>query len=246
VERVKARLNATPLPAAPLHLARWLGAAGLLMGAGSLVAVWWARTAPDALPELIHWESGRLALNAASPVLLQTREGQAVGKGDVAVERDALGTRFLVQQGRLAVNCVADDDAVIDAGEALCRPVSADTMLGRIRALQTLGGSPEALLNEVDLAQSRDEGSPPARDELGALRVTLLEATGRPDEALAQARAWLDAGSTVRRNDVLRVAASLALTAEGCAGALPHLNELAASDRQAAAVLSVCKERGTP
>lgn len=195
---------------------------------------------------VLSWDAGAVELDATAPVVLATRELRATGQGRATLTRDALGTHLRVDAGRFDVDCLADDapGAVGEGSGRLCRPVSADTMLGRVRALSATA-APTSLLDEIALGLSRDEGTEAARAELGVLRVATLDAAGRPEEALAAARAWLEDDTSLRRDEVQRLAAGLALALEGCSGALPHLRALADTDDEAAAALTSCSPGGS-
>lgn len=195
---------------------------------------------------VLSWDAGTVDLDAASPLVLATRELRATGTGRATLTRDALGTHLRVDAGTFDVDCLADTSAAPmgEGSERLCRPVSVDTMLGRVRALSATA-TPGSLLDEIALGLSRDQGTDAARAELGVLRVATLDAAGRPEEALAAARAWLDDDTSLRRDEVQRLAAGLALALEGCSGALPHLRALADTDDEAAAALTSCSPGGS-
>ncbi|MCB9763971.1 MAG: FecR domain-containing protein [Alphaproteobacteria bacterium] len=195
----------------------------------------------------LRWREGRVALAvdpaAALDLQVQTREARVRVTGTVlSVERDVLGTHVALTRGRVVVDCLADGRThTLQPGDALsCLPVSADGSLARARALQAGGAAPEALLAEVDQGLSRAEGSRTARDELAALRASLLHALGRDAEALAAARAWLDTDAAVRRDEVEQLALALSLSLEGCGGAMPLLEALAPRWLPAAQRLAAC------
>lgn len=188
----------------------------------------------------VRWDGGRLVLEAEVPTVVRTRELELVGEGRFTVTRSMGGSRVEVEAGRVQVTCVEDPDGTLGDGQALgCRPVSADSALGRIQSV-TLG-LPERLA-EIDRAEALAQGTPEARAELGVLRIaTLLEAQ-QPEAALAASRSWLERGSPVRRDEVLRLASALALQTEGCSGAVPLLRALAPTDPEARAALETCTE----
>lgn len=264
VERVKRRLEHVPLgpPPGP-RLPRWLGPAALGGGVLLAAALWWST--PTLLPvgplestvvaggltfepagrgslegtlaePVVRWESGELQARADRDLTLHTRELHAVGQGDVLLSRSAAGTTLSVRGGSVRVDCLADADGTLEAGaQILCRPVSADSSLARLRRLE-----PTARLGEIDRALGLVEGTEAARAELGVLRISTLLESGRRPEALSAARDWLAAGGTLRRPEVLRLAAGLALELEGCAGSLELLTELAPHDSEARVALTAC------
>ena len=195
----------------------------------------------------IGWEAGSLAVDvdpdAGIDLDVRTREASVRVTGTAFdVVRDALGTRVDLHRGSVVVTCAIDDaPRPLAPGDTItCPPVSADGMLGRVRGLARDGTGHDALIDEIDAGLEREEGSPEARVELGVLRISSLARSEARAEALADARVWLDAGHTLRRPDVLRIAASLALDLEGCPGAEPHLDALASTDLQAALALARC------
>jgi len=198
---------------------------------------------------VVSWFSGELELDgtAARQLTVTTREATLISTdgGRLGVVRDPLGSHVRVLDGSVRATCHAEGpvDRVLIAGDTLtCLPVSIDGMLGRLRAQDP--PTPQARLHAITHALSRPQGSDVARAELGALRIATLVELGRPDQALSTAEAWLDSGHTVRRTEVLRFAASLALSRHGCERALPHLTALAPHDDEARAALNTC--RGDP
>lgn len=268
-ERVRARLDAGPPP--PPSLPRRLAGPTVLgaLGAALLLALWPTPPelqAADLVDESltvdhlqlvpqgagrvdgtleaprITWEAGTLSATSRQPMDLVTREGHARGAGTLTVDRTASGTTFTARDGRFTVTCFADPDLELSSGGThTCRPVSVDLSLARIRSLST--APLDTQLEELERASTLAEGSGQARSELGVLHVLTLHGADRPAEALTLARDWLAGPHTLRRVEILRLATSLALQTEGCAGAKPLLDELAEHDAEALQLLEACADR---
>lgn len=185
----------------------------------------------------VLWREGDLGLTSERPFELETREALVRGqRARLTLRRDPLGTHLSLLEGEATLRCHLDGDEQIvrSGGAASCLPVSAEGLLARARALHAGGAAPEALLPELERAERLADG--PLLAELRAWRVELLARAGDP-RALPQARDWLAQGHQLRREAILRIAAGLALRAEGCDGARPFLSELAADDPDAARLL---------
>lgn len=192
----------------------------------------------------LTWRDGRVRVDATSAdMLLETREAEVrVRRRALALSRDVAGTTVEAGRDGAVVRCLVDGAKHdVPAGARFtCPPVSAEGMLGRARHERAAGASGDVVLATVEAGLSRPTGAPAARAELAVLRMQLAVEAGRNREALADARNWLATGPTLRRPEVERLAAALALTEEGCAGALPHLDALAPTSLDAALRLAAC------
>jgi hypothetical protein len=185
----------------------------------------------------IHWEQGTLhtAVEPEQGVHLEVRTPEATVSvvGTVFdVARDPLGTAVSVSRGRVAVTCRGDEPVEIGAAEEHRCYRSAEA------ALQDALRSPTAE-EALDILQRAAalEGAPAAHREVEAHMVEALRALGRDAEALAVARAYLDAGHPHRRVELLGVASELAFIEGGCELARPLLAELVAEDDAPVAAL---------
>lgn len=238
--RVHRRLNA-PVPS-QASAWRWIAAGGVGLAGLALAAGWLLAPAPVQVQQ-IAWDDGQTEVDG--PMELTTRELHATGSALATVERSALGTLLTVHRGELAVDCLADTDATLLSGQSLrCRPVTGEASLARLRQLD----AEQRPVAELEAERQRAltlPTDPPAAAELTRLEHVYLLRQRDETAALASARAWLDAGHSLRRNEVQRTAASLALQLEGCDGALPHLDALASTDPEAAHAAATCRQGGT-
>jgi ferric-dicitrate binding protein FerR (iron transport regulator) len=169
----------------------------------------------DALAPRLAWSAGKVEVsvepNAGIDLRVQTREGEVRVVGTVfSVERDPLGTTVGVSRGKVEVSCEGQPARYLTAGQtSTCWPTSAGGLLGRARALDTGAAPAEAVLETIDAGLAQGKGTGPIHDELTVLRIQKLQAAGRPDDALPAARAYLAAGSALRRGEVARLGAEL-------------------------------------
>jgi hypothetical protein len=84
------------------------------------------------------------------------------------------------------------------------------------------------VLDAVQAGLDLTTGEGPVRDELRVMRIQLLGTLGRADDALGEARGYLDRPSAARSIEVFRLAAQLALSSSGCDAAGPWLAALRA------------------
>jgi hypothetical protein len=180
----------------------------------------------------LRWVVGTLDIEVEPgrglDVSVQTPEARirVIGTG-FQVRRTALGTEVTVRHGVVEVACAgADPGGVAAGGSRLCLPTTPASFLGRARALEAAG----APAPEVRAAAERGLAgsvSPSVRGELEVVRIRSFLAEGRQAEALAAAGAYLRAGYPDRRQEVLRVAVSLAAAAQDCEDARAWNAELA-------------------
>jgi hypothetical protein len=105
----------------------------------------------------------------------------------------------------------------------VCLPTTAPGLLARANQLKKDEAPTRDILEAVDAGLPLASG--PFRAELLALQAETLLASGRERQAWGVADAYLEAGGP-RRLVVLQIAASAALTVDGCEAALPYLLEL--------------------
>jgi hypothetical protein len=219
---VQARLDAV---AAPVELQPSPEVALVYAGSGRIEGT---RRAPH-----IQWESGTVHVDVEPEqgieLEVHTAEAtvQVVGTA-FAVIRDPLGTRVEVEHGRVRVDCRAGGGEALGAGDSTtCLPTTAHGMLARARELQDRGASPELLLDTATVALERHPEPSLVRSELQLVRIEALTLLGREAEALVLAEDYLGAGSELRRDSVLALAARLAWSTGGCDAAGPWLEQLA-------------------
>lgn len=181
----------------------------------------------------IAWQRGTLHVEVQPEqgidLRVETREAEVrvVGTG-FSVTRDALGTHVEVRHGRVETTCTGAEPVVLAAGETRdCLPQSAAGLLGRAHALSDRGEAAPRVLEAIDMGLAAAEGGNPAREELLALKFDVLAAAGRPEEALGAARALLESGSGLRRDEVIVSAARAAGSLGGCPASAPWLLESA-------------------
>ena len=190
---------------------------------------------------VVRWTQGTLSVEVTPgqgiALSVETREAivRVVGTA-FSVRRDALGTRVDVDHGRVEVTCVSGGEHLLSAAEhTTCLPLTPAGLLGRANALKTAGAEPREVLETVDRALPDATG--PFRAELLALKAEMSLAEGLHTEALLAARAYLESKGP-RRVEMLQIGARAAMSAEGCAGALPllqSLEDLGAGDPEALA-----------
>lgn len=165
---------------------------------------------------MIHWELGRLEIEADPGVRVVTAEAEVRVTGRAVIERDALGTAV---EGA-APTCIAGTGE-----DGRCLPTTPSGLLGRARAQLRAGLPIATLLSTLEHAE-RAADDDTVRDEVRAVRVDVLLAAGDTTQARAAAEAYLATGAPHRRPEVLRVAASLAAAAGDCPTASRHAGEL--------------------
>lgn len=207
----------------------------------------------DARDMRLRWNDGELSVEVepqkgvALAVQTEEAEVRVVGTGFTVV-RDALGTHVEVRHGRVAVTCVRGDALELGTGEShTCLPTTAAGSLGRALARRDTADATRQLA-ELDAALALPDAVGPVRAELRVLRAGALLAAGRRDEALVEAEATLAADAATRPVELHRLAARLRMEHDDCAGALPHLEALAAAGALGddAAALDHCRAPGAP
>lgn len=186
---------------------------------------------PDNAPE-IQWQRGVIHVEVQPEkgidLRVRTREAEVrvVGTG-FTVRRDALGTEVDVRHGKVETTCEGESPVLLAAGESrVCLPRSAAGLLGRAHALADSGGTAAATIEALDLGLALATPGEPVRDELLALKIDVLRRDGQAATALDAAREVVTAGSGLRRDEVLRIAAGIALDQGGCASSAPWLLEV--------------------
>ncbi|MBN1335329.1 MAG: FecR domain-containing protein [Deltaproteobacteria bacterium] len=156
----------------------------------------------------IFWEVGRLALcvppGQGIHLTVRTPDGQAVVHGTCfRVERNALGTRVSVTEGRVEVTCgEAGAPVFVEGGDAReCRPTRPAALLARALVLRK-GGDAASALSALQEGLAHSTAGDPARGEMLALLVEIqVEAEDLP-AALEAARIYLAEGHEPRRADM--------------------------------------------
>ncbi len=188
---------------------------------------------------VIRWQAGTLRLDIAPDrgiaLAVETPEAHVEVVGTVfEVARSTLGTRVDVMRGQVAVRCADDGERRLlsAGGSRTCLPTRAAGLLVRARTLDEAGAPSADVIDALDrgLALSPDE---PLRSELEALRINALAEAGREAEARDAADRFLARAGGARRDEVTRIAARLALRAEGCTATVALLDGIPPEQRVA-------------
>jgi hypothetical protein len=156
---------------------------------------------------VIFWEVGRLTTcltpGRGMHLVVETPDGRAEVHGTCfQVERDALGTRVTVTEGRVEVTCAGGTPGMLDPGASReCRPTRPAALLARARALKDRGDNDGALAT-LDDALARSTAGDPARGEILALAFDLRVARDELPAALEAARTYLAEEYEPRRADM--------------------------------------------
>ena len=164
---------------------------------------------------LVRWADGELHVDidpsAGVHFAVETSEGAATALGTVfSVVRDDLGTRVEVERGRVELACDGGATHVLGPREsAACFLDQPGELLARARQ-----ESPADALVTLDRAMLLEPGDA-LLGELRVLRVDMLLALGRVDDAEAEAENYL-ATAGPRQGHVLRALAESAYARGGC------------------------------
>jgi hypothetical protein len=202
----------------------------------------------------VDWRSGSIDVavvpKAGAQVEIDTVDATVRVIGTkFTVERDALGTRVAVRDGKVAVECRdGSSSAELVAGRGVeCLPATRAGLLARAIAQSKRQDPPAAILATIDRGLDRQaDGASDAdalRGELLANRLEPLLALGMTSEARQTADEYLALPNGPRAVDVHRIAARLAIAAGDCASALPHLEALPALADDEAAWADRCRTR---
>ncbi len=195
----------------------------------------------------VQWRSGTLRAEVAhdrgNHVAVVTEEATVTVVGTVfAVERGPLGTRTWVDRGKVRVECV--DGALYDVtaatGAVTCLPTRAGALLGRADALVGMQAEPELVLDTVVRGLGVAEAGSAVEGELLARRVEQEARRDGVDAVAEAARAYVDGGHTLRRDEVVRTAARLAVQAGRCGEGAAWLEEGAAAPLEDRLALARC------
>jgi hypothetical protein len=224
------------LPAAALALAAALAAAVLLPGAPAPLSERLSAPAPtdraltphvalaytgvgdvagtERAPR-IRWEAGTLDVDVTPrqgiDLSVETDEGtvRVIGTS-FSVTRDAMGTTVAVSRGHVRVACGDTGERDLRAGDQLeCPPVRAAGWIGRTQALMRAGRGADELLAAIDHGRALAAPDDPAAGELVAMRIRVLMESGRYEEALTAAEAYLASSAAPRRDEVAKLAEAL-------------------------------------
>ena len=200
-------------------------------------------TGDEQSPRVV-WESGTLDVQVEPDqgvnLVVETREAEVRVVGTAfAVTRDVLGTRVVVDHGRVAVRCLGSGESILSArDDHTCLPTTVGGLLNRAGALHDQGAPATQLLETADAGLALD--APDAmRIEFATERVKALHSLGRDAEALGEAERYLASGvaDPGRQSQLRSLAAEMAWNTGGCPTALPHLARLAEEPEPRVAIL---------
>jgi len=163
----------------------------------------------------LSWEQGRVSVHlepgSMEQLELRTREAIVTVLGTrFEVRRDAMGTHVSVTEGQVEVRCASTGVVHLGVGEhQLCEPVSGPALLGMARALQQRGAAPERIIAALDRAEAAAARGSALRGELIVVRLELLVAEGRLEEALVVAQRYLAAGHGARAEEIANLVGAL-------------------------------------
>jgi len=202
-------------PSAPTEATRFLdsvhktdltaheGVALSYLGAGAL--------AGTASAPVIRWESGELDVEVepgrGTQLVVTTDEARiaVIGTG-FRVVRDGTTTEVLVFHGRVSVTCEHGEVRVLGTDETIrCWPAGPAVALQRARELQSQGRMEEAL----DVAVGADRGDDAIAAEILFVRLELLTALERHDEALRVGERYLTLTDPPRRAEAEQILLSI-------------------------------------
>jgi len=161
----------------------------------------------ESLAPRIAWTRGTVEIEVEPhpgiDLQVRTPEGIVTVVGTAFdVTRDVSGTSVSVRRGKVHVACVEAEPVLLVAGQSTtCLPGTPAGFLVRARLLIAEGGSPVAALGLVERGLGDARGGP-VGDELLYLRIELLMALGRPDEARTAADRYLAEPSRPRTDDL--------------------------------------------
>jgi ferric-dicitrate binding protein FerR (iron transport regulator) len=186
----------------------------------------------------IQWISGQLEVEVEPHRGIQL----AVVTEEATVR--VIGTRFTVDRsdahtvvgvarGKVEVTCSDGEQVYLTAGQQhSCASRSPSKLALRALRLRERGAEPTEVMSVVERGLGYAPEGEAAWDHLATLHMQALVDLGRGDEALIEAQAYLDDGHTRRRQEVLRLALSIA--EQPCPLALDH--QLQLQDEQASAL----------
>ncbi|MCB9796768.1 MAG: FecR domain-containing protein, partial [Alphaproteobacteria bacterium] len=157
---------------------------------------------------------------------VRTEEAEVEVLGTVfEVKRTALGTEVSVERGKVLVSCKdpgREPQSIIEGQTVTCLPVTGTAWFNRANALGE-GGDREHYAAAIDAALAAGV-EPYQRAELLGKRMALNVERRQELSALADAKAYLETGETVRRRSALNVAALYSYSLEGsCEAAAPYI-----------------------
>ncbi len=164
----------------------------------------------------IDWRVGTLQVSvqpsAGVDLVVETDEATVQVHGTrFSVTKDLLGTMVEVENGLVGVTCLnpnaaSSDELFLAAGKShRCLPNRPSTLLGRARALHSMGKATmarQAAQMGLELASPGD----PVRGELLALQVEMLLMDSLTEQAAGLVKEYLDEGYEARREDMQQVA----------------------------------------
>lgn len=194
----------------------------------------------------IQWISGKLEVEVEPHRGIQlsvaTEEAKVRVIGTVfTVDRIDAHTVVGVERGKVEVTCSDGDQVTLTAGQQhACASRSPSKLALRALRLRERGAAPDEVLAVVERGLSYAPVGEAAWSHLSTLHMQTLADLDRHDEAMAEARSYLDAGHSRRRDEVLQLA--LAISDQPCTIALAHQERLQAepSSPLALVLLSDC------
>lgn len=223
--------------------ARWLVAAGLLVGAFALLIpgppdpppvpvdlpegtsepVPGLRLAADGVgtvsaPATIEWIVGALDVRSVVAVVVVTDDATvSAEEADLRVFRDALGTEVTLRAGGARVACGAEPPTPLTASR-FCLPSRPAGWLGRATALEARG-APAAESRAAAEAGLKAGATGSVRSELEVVRIRSLLADHRDADALAAVGTYLADPEAERRPEMLSLGIGLADRLGACGDA---------------------------
>jgi len=181
----------------------------------------------------ISLESGTILAhvqpNTGTQLAVVTDEARVQVVGTVfSVTRGPLGVRTEVTRGKVQVDCADGWSGSVtpEQGAHTCLPIRPALLLTRADALLDAGAADEVLVDTLDrgIALAGPQGV--VGGELLVRRMRAHGQAGRVDEALSDARLYLEGSENTRDIEVNRYAGWLAMGARGCGAAIQFLSPL--------------------
>ena len=157
----------------------------------------------------VHWNTGTLHAEVAPQqgidLTVTTDEAKVQVIGTVFdVTRATYATDVSVARGKVEVTCVGESRRVLEAGDRItCLPSDVAMLLLRASAQAEAQAPASERLATLERAAPLAEPGQAAHGELLAHRVRVLNDSGRTEEAVVAAEAYIEAGYAARRRAFL-------------------------------------------